>query len=167
MLSEARRALACEAPNGVDTEELTVVLFGGTLIQIFACLSIWLQTVSSGAGAQITALSVLTQEVTRLWRQSALIHINTRGGGKVSFVTHITVTSEGSNCVDALTMFTQFWDHLALINIPPISGVAWSERAHLLVLDSAREWTKLALRSPPSASITAALRLGDTVPVCG
>lgn len=111
VLTEARRAFAGEAPDGVDTEELTVVLFGGTLVQIFACLSIRLQTVSSGAGAQITALSVFTQEVTRLWRQRTFIHINAGGGGEVSFVAHITVTSEGANGVDALTVLTQVWDH--------------------------------------------------------
>lgn len=41
----------------------------------FASLSIWLQAVSSGAGAEVAALCVFAQEVTRLRRQSALIHI--------------------------------------------------------------------------------------------
>lgn len=41
----------------------------------FASLSIWLQTISSGAGAEVAALRVFTQEVTGLRRQSALIHI--------------------------------------------------------------------------------------------
>lgn len=34
MLSEAWRTFAGEPTNGVDTQELTVMLFGGTLIQI-------------------------------------------------------------------------------------------------------------------------------------
>lgn len=167
MLGEARGTFAGEAPDGVDAEELTVVLFGGALVQIFACLPIWLQAVSSGAGAQITALGVLTNKVTRLWRQSALIHIDTGSSSKVRLVPNITVTPEGSDRVDALTIFTQVWDHQALINISPVSGVAWSERAHLLVLDGAGEGAKFALRSPPSATVTAALRLGDAVSVCG
>lgn len=167
VLTEAGRTFAGEAPDGVDTEELTVVLFGGTLVQIFACLPIWLQTVSSGTGAQITALSVLTQEVTRLWRQSTLVHIDAGGGGEVSFVAHVTVTPEGADGVDALAVLTQLWDHEALINIPAVSGVAWSQRAHLLVLDSAGEGAEFALCPPASASVTAAFRLGHAVSVCG
>lgn len=111
VLSEARGTFAGESPDSVDAEELTVVLFGGALVQIFACLPIWLQAVSSGAGAQITALCVLTNKVTRLWRQSTLIHIDTGSSCEVRLVTHITVTPEGSDCVDALTIFTQVWDH--------------------------------------------------------
>lgn len=41
----------------------------------FARFSIWLQTVSPGAGAQVAAFCVFTQEVTRLRRQRALIHV--------------------------------------------------------------------------------------------
>ena len=41
----------------------------------FAGLSIWLQAVSSGAGAQVAALCVFTQEVAGFRRQRALIHI--------------------------------------------------------------------------------------------
>lgn len=40
-----------------------------------AGLPVWLQAVPSGAGAQVAALGVLTQEVTRLRRQGALVHI--------------------------------------------------------------------------------------------
>lgn len=111
MLCKAWWAFASEAPNSVDTEELTVMLFGGTFIQIFACLPIWLKAVSSGAGAHITSFSVLTYEVTRLRRQCTLIHIDTRGGREVCFVAYVTVTSEGPNCVDTLTIFTQVWNH--------------------------------------------------------
>lgn len=77
MLCKAWRTLAGESSNGVDTEELTVMLLGRTLIQVFTGLSIWLQAVSSGTGAQITALCIFTQEVTGLRRQSAFIHVNT------------------------------------------------------------------------------------------
>lgn len=79
VLCEAGGTLAGEASNGVDTEELTVMLLGRTFIQIFASLSIWLEVVPSGAGAEVAALCVFTQEVTRLRRQSALIQINTGG----------------------------------------------------------------------------------------
>lgn len=40
-----------------------------------AGLSVWLQAVASGAGAEVAALCVLTQEVTGLWRQGALVQI--------------------------------------------------------------------------------------------
>lgn len=41
----------------------------------FAGLSVRLQAVSSGAGAEVAALRVLTQEVTWLRRESALVRI--------------------------------------------------------------------------------------------
>lgn len=34
MLSEARRTLAREATDGVDTQELTIMLFGRTFVKI-------------------------------------------------------------------------------------------------------------------------------------
>lgn len=40
-----------------------------------AGLSVWLQAVASGAGAEVAALGVLTQEVTGLWRRGAFVHI--------------------------------------------------------------------------------------------
>ena len=49
----------------------------------FASLSIRLQAVSSGAGAEVAALRVFTQEVTGLRRQSALIHIWNMQTGKM------------------------------------------------------------------------------------
>lgn len=44
-------------------------------------------------------------------------HTDAGGGGEVSFVSHITVAAEGSNGVDALTISTQIWHHLALVDI--------------------------------------------------
>ena len=42
---------------------------------------------------------------------------NTGRGSEVSFVSHVTVTAEGSDCVDALTVTAQVWQHLALVDI--------------------------------------------------
>lgn len=167
MLCKAWRTLAGESSDGVDTQELTVMLLGRTLIQVFAGLSIWLQAVSSGAGAQITALCIFTQEVTGLRRQSAFIHVDTRARSEVGFVAHVTVAPEGADGVDALTVLAQIWHHQTLVDISSIGGVARSKWTHLFVLDGPRQWTELTLCPPPSACVAAALRFGHTVPVCG
>lgn len=44
-------------------------------------------------------------------------HTNTGGCSEVSFVAHVAVTAEGSDGVDALTVLTQIWHHLALVNV--------------------------------------------------
>jgi len=44
-------------------------------------------------------------------------HTNTGGCSEVGFVSHITVAAEGSNAVDALTVMTKIWQHLALIDV--------------------------------------------------
>lgn len=41
----------------------------------FAGLSIRLHAVPPGAGAEVAALGIFTQEVAGLWRQSALVHV--------------------------------------------------------------------------------------------
>ena len=46
MLGKPRRAFACEATDGVNTQELTVMLLGCTLVKIFAAPSILLQNVA-------------------------------------------------------------------------------------------------------------------------
>lgn len=68
MLGETGGTFTGEPPEGVDTEELAVVLFGLTFIEIFACLSVLLQDVPPGTGALIAALRVLADEVARFWR---------------------------------------------------------------------------------------------------
>lgn len=42
---------------------------------------------------------------------------DTGGRSEVSFVAHVTVTAEGSNGVDALTVPAQVWHHLALVDV--------------------------------------------------
>lgn len=52
--------------------------------ETFAALSIFLQDVSARAGAEVASLRVLTDEVARLGRLNALIHVwkeRGRGGG--------------------------------------------------------------------------------------
>lgn len=167
VLGEACRTLAGETADGVDTQELTVVLLGGTLIQIFAGLSVRLHSVSSGAGAQVAALCVLTQEVTGLGRRGTLIHINAGGAGEVGGITHVAVAAERSDGVDALAVLTQVWHHRTLIDVSAVGGVPGSQWAHPLVLHGARQWAELTLGSPAAPKIAAALRFGDTVPVGG
>lgn len=48
-----------------------------------------------------------------------------------------------------------------------ISGVAWAQRTHPLVLGGARQWTQLTVGAPAAASVAAALGLGHQVPVAG
>lgn len=48
-----------------------------------------------------------------------------------------------------------------------IGGVAWPQRAQLLVLGSARQRADLAVRPPAAAPVAAALGLGDSVAVGG
>lgn len=54
-------------------------VFSGLWTQTFAGLSVGLQAVSSGTGAQVAALRVLTQEVTGLGGQRALVHVCRQG----------------------------------------------------------------------------------------
>ncbi len=42
---------------------------------------------------------------------------NAGGGGEVSFVADVTVTAEGSDGVDALTVPTEIRHHLALVDV--------------------------------------------------
>lgn len=44
-------------------------------------------------------------------------HTDTGGCSEVSLVAHITVTAEGSDGVDALTVPAQIWHHLALVDV--------------------------------------------------
>lgn len=133
------------------------MLFGRTLIQISAALSIFLQDVSAGAGTEVASLGVLTDEVTRFWCLYALIHIHTLRAADVSSVARFAGAAEGAQSVDALTILAQVPHHTTLINISAISGVPRSQRTHLLVLRGAGQGAELAVGAPASASITATL----------
>lgn len=50
-------------------------------------------------------------------------HTNAGGCSEVSFVAHVTVTAEGSDCVDALAVSAQIWHHLALVDIWKYSDI--------------------------------------------
>lgn len=167
VLSKSRGTLAGEASNGVHTEELAVVLLGGALIQVFAGLSIWLQDVPSRARAQVTAFCVLTQEVTRLGGLRTFVQISAGGAAEIVSVAHIAVAAEGTHAVNTLAILTQVGHNLTLIDISAIGSVARSVWTHLLVLHGARQGAELALWSPATASVTAALGFGNAVAVGG
>lgn len=133
------------------------MLFGRTLIQISAALSILLKDVSSGAGTEVPSLRVLTDKVTRLWCLYALIHIHTLRASDVSSVARFADATVGAQTVDTLTIPAQVPHHTALINISSISGVPRSQRTHLLVLGRPWQGTELTVVTPSSAPITATL----------
>lgn len=55
--------------------------------------------------------------IQRLENRTEIGRTNAGGCGEVSFVAHVTVTAEGSDGVDALTVATQIWHHLALVDV--------------------------------------------------
>lgn len=77
MLGKARRAFACEATDGVNTQELTVMLLGCTLIKIFAASSILLQNIAFRAGALVTPFCVFAYKIAGFGSLVALIQIYT------------------------------------------------------------------------------------------
>lgn len=46
-----------------------------------------------------------------------VVRTDAGGCGEVSLVAHITVAAEGPDGVDALTVATQIWHHLALVDV--------------------------------------------------
>lgn len=55
-------------------------------------------------------------------------HTNTGGCSEVSFVAHVTLTAEGSDTVDALTVSAQIWHHMALVDIWKYSDILKSHK---------------------------------------
>lgn len=167
MLCEARRTFTGEASQGVDAEELAVVLLGLTFIKVSARLAVLLQNVAPRAGTLVAALRVLADEVARLWGLGAFIEVYAGGSANVCGVASLAEASEGAHGVDALAVGAEVWHHLAFINISPISGVPWTVRTDLFVLGSRGERAELALVAPASPAVAAAFRLGDQVAAAG
>lgn len=58
------------------------------------------------------------KKIKYLWnRKTQVSHTNAGGCREVGFVTDITVTAEGSDGVDALTIVTQVLHHMALVDV--------------------------------------------------
>lgn len=167
MLSEAWRAFAVESSNNVHTQELAVVLLGGTFVQVFANLPVFLQNISSWARALVAALCVLADEVTWFRGLVTLIQIHTGCACDICCVAQPAVAAEGANAVDALSVLAEVGQNLALIDVSPISGVPWAMRTHFLVLGGSKKGAELTLRSPTAPTVAAALRFGDQVAVGG
>lgn len=75
MLGKARRTFTSEAANGVNTQELTVVLLSCTLIKIFAAPSIILQNVTFRAGTLVTPFCVLADEIAGFGSLVAFVQV--------------------------------------------------------------------------------------------
>lgn len=73
VLGEPRRAFAREAADGVNTQELTVMLLGCTLVKIFAAPSVLLQNIALGAGTLVTPFCVFAYEIAGFGSLVALI----------------------------------------------------------------------------------------------
>lgn len=167
MLGETGRTFTGESPQGVDTEELAVVLFGLTFVEVFARLSVLLQDVPPWAGALVTALGVLADEVAWLWRLRTFIEVYTSCSADVRGVANFAEAPEGAHGVDALAISAEAWHHLTFVDISSISGVSWAVRTYLFVLGGSWKWAQLTLVAPASATVTAALRLCDEVAATG
>lgn len=156
MLGETRRTFTGEPPQGVDTEELAVVLFGLTFVEIFACLSVLLQNIPPGTGALVTALRVLADEVARFWRLGTLVEVYTSCSADVGSVANLAEAPEGAHGVDTLAISAEAGHDLTLVDISSISGVSWAMRTCLSVLGSSGKWAQLTLVAPASPAVTAA-----------
>lgn len=75
VLGKARRTFTSEAANGVNTQELTVVLLSCTLIKIFAAPSIILQNVAFWARTLVTPFCVFADEIAGFGSLVALVQI--------------------------------------------------------------------------------------------
>lgn len=94
MLCETRWTFTGKTSQSVGTEELAVVLFGLTLIEVFACLSVFLQDVPPGTGALVTPLSVFADEVAWFRGLGTFIKIYARGPADVCGVASLAEASE-------------------------------------------------------------------------
>lgn len=165
MLGKPRRAFAREATDGVNTQELAVMLLGCTLVEIFAAPSVLLQNVAFRAGTLVTPLCVFTDKIAGIGSLVALIQIYTGGPCDIRRVASFTDAVIGPSVIDTLPVPADIVNNLALINICSIGHEASAMRTQFLVSHSGLERADLTLGSPASPSITAALGLGDGVPV--
>lgn len=156
MLGETGWTFTGEPPQGVDTEELAVVLFGLTFIEVFARLAVFLQDITPWAGALVTALGVLADEVAWFWRLGTFIQVYTSCPADVCGVANLAEAPEGAHGVDTLAISAEAWHHLTFVNISSVSGISWAMGADLFVLGSSRKWAELTLVAPASPAITAA-----------
>lgn len=156
MLSKARWTFAVEASNRVNAQELAVVLLGGTFIQIFAGLAIFLQDVASWTRALVAALCIFAYKVARFRRLRTFIQINASCSSNICGIAQVAVTAERSNGIYALSIFAQVRKHFTFINISAISSKARAMWTHLLKWSSSRKGTEFTLVTPASPHITAA-----------
>lgn len=165
VLGEPRRAFACEAADGVNTQELTVMLLGCTLVKIFAAPSVLLQNIALGAGTLVTPFCVFAYEIAGFGSLVALIQIYTGSPCYVRSVASFTDAVIRSSVIDTLPVSANIVDYLALINICSVGHESSAVGTQFLVSHCALEGADLTVGSPASPSITAALGLGDGVPV--
>jgi len=88
VLRKSRRTFTREAANGVHTQELAVVLFGGTLVKIFAAPPILLQNVAFRAGTLETPFCVFADKIAGFGGLVALIQIYT---GSSSYIWSVAI----------------------------------------------------------------------------
>lgn len=165
MLGEPRRAFACEASDGVNTQELTVMLLGCTLIKIFAAPSVLLQNIALGAGTLVTPFCVFAYKIAGFGSLVALIQIYTGSPCYIRSVASFTDAVIRPSVIDTLPISADIMDYLAFINICPVGHESSAMGTQFLVSHCALKRADLTVGSPASPSITAALGLGDRVPV--
>lgn len=88
VLCKSGRTFTSEAANGVNTQELAVVLLSGTFIKIFAAPSILLQDVAFWAGTLETPFCVFADKIAGFGCLVALIQIYT---GSSSYIWSVAI----------------------------------------------------------------------------
>lgn len=167
VLGEAWGTAAGEGADGVDTEELAVMLPGGALVKVSADPAVLLQPVATGAGTQEAAFSVFAEEGARWGGLAAFIHIQAGCGSGVRCIPGLAVAAEGAQAIDALAVGAQVGKHMALIHILTVGGIARAVGAQLPVGGCARQGAELAAGTPGTATPTAALSPGGHLAAAG
>lgn len=165
VLGKSRRTFTCEAADGVHTQELAVVLLGGTLVKIFAAPSVLLQNVAFRAGTLETPLCVFADKIAGFGGLVALVQIYTGSSSYIWSIAIFTQAMIGSSVIDTLPISTNVMNNLAFIDICSIGHKSSAMGAEFFEGHSALERADLTVGAPASPAITAALRLGDRVPV--
>lgn len=155
-LGEAWGTAAGESTDGIDAQELAIVLPRGALVQVSAGPAVVLKQITPGAGAQEAAFRVSAEEGTWLRVLGALVHIQAGGGGGIRCVPGLAVTTERAHAVDALAVGTQVSEHAALVHISSLGSVARAMGTQLLVGRGAGQRAQLTAGAPAPAAPAAA-----------
>lgn len=167
VLGKARRTFTREAADGINTQELAVVLFSCTLVKIFAAPPIILQNVAFGARTLVTPLCVFADKIAGFGSLVALVQIYTGRPSDILGVASYAVAMIGPSVIDAFPVSAHIMDNLALIDICSIGHKSSAVGAEFFESHGPLERANLTVGTPAAPAVAAALGLGDGVPVAG